>query len=86
MWWRGDFGWGYPKPIIAKGETEGSCGSCQLTSEREMRDDTHVDWWVYDKSTPQIYFSEVIVDELIVEIVSYSERLMKLIVLISVKI
>lgn len=53
----------YPKPIIAKGETEGSCGPCQLTSEREMRDDTHVDWWVYDKSTPQIYFSEVIVDE-----------------------
>lgn len=51
-----------------------------------MRDDTHVDWWVYDKSTPQIYFSEVIVDELIVENVSYSERLMKLIVLISVKI
>lgn len=49
----------YPKPFIAKGETEGTCGPCQLTSEREERSDTHVDWWVYEETEPQIYFSEV---------------------------
>lgn len=49
----------YPKPFIAKGETEGSCGPCQLTSEREKRSDTHVDWWIYEDTEPQIYFSEV---------------------------
>ena len=27
----------YHKPFIAKGETEGSCGPCQLTSEREKK-------------------------------------------------
>ena len=49
----------YPKPFIARGETEGSCGPCQLTSEREKRSDTHVDWWIYEDTEPQIYFSEV---------------------------
>lgn len=49
----------YPKPFIAKGETEGTCGPCQLTSEREKRNDTHVDWWIYEETEPQIYFSEV---------------------------
>lgn len=39
-----------------------------------MRDDTHVDWWVYDKSTPQIYFSEVIVDELTAIYLNCEER------------
>lgn len=49
----------YPKPIIAKGETEAACGPSQLTSEREKRTDTHVDWWIYEDVEPQQYFSEV---------------------------
>lgn len=49
----------HPKAIIAKGETVETCGPCQLTSEREERDDTHVDWWIYKDAEPQIYFSEV---------------------------
>lgn len=53
----------YPEPKIAKGVTQGICGPCQLTSEREVRDDTHVDWWVYEKSQPQLYFKEVEDDE-----------------------
>lgn len=53
----------HPKVFIAKGETEGSCGPCQLTSEREERNDTHVDWWIYDEADPQIYFSEVVDNE-----------------------
>ena len=53
----------YPKPFIAKGETEGSCGPCQLTSEREKRSDTHVDWWIYEESKPEMYFNEVINNE-----------------------
>lgn len=53
----------YPEPFIVKGRTEGSCGPCQLTSEREERKDTHVDWWIYEESDPQTYFSEVTEDE-----------------------
>ena len=53
----------YPRPVIAKGETVGSCGPCQLTSEREERQDTHVDWWIYEKAEPHIYFHEVSSDE-----------------------
>ena len=49
----------HPKAFIASGETEASCGPCQLTSEREKRNDTHVDWWIYDESEPQNYFKEV---------------------------
>lgn len=48
-----------PRAFIASGETEASCGPCQLTSERERRNDTHVDWWIYDKAEPQKYFKEV---------------------------
>lgn len=48
-----------PKVFIAVGETEGSCGPCQLTSEREERTDTHVDWWIYDEAEPQVFFEEV---------------------------
>ena len=47
-----------PKAFIAKGETEGSCGPCQLTSEREKTTSTHIDWWIYDDSSPQLYFEE----------------------------
>lgn len=53
----------HPKVFIAKGETEGSCGPCQLTSEREKRNDTHVDWWIYEESEPHLYFEEVKKDE-----------------------
>ena len=48
-----------PKVFIAKGETEGKCGPCQLTAERETRTDTHVDWWIYEEAEPQMYFDEV---------------------------
>lgn len=53
----------HPKAFIAKGQTEASCGPCQLTSEREKREDTHVDWWIYDESQPQQYFQGVNEDE-----------------------
>lgn len=49
----------HPRAFISKGETEKTCGPCQLTSEREKRTDSHVDWWVFDESSPQIYFKEV---------------------------
>ena len=49
----------HPKAFIAKGETEKTCGPCQLTSEREERSDTHVDWWIFEESKPQMYFKEV---------------------------
>lgn len=49
----------HPRVFIAKGETEKTCGPCQLTSEREERSDTHVDWWVFEESKPQMYFKEV---------------------------
>lgn len=49
----------HPKALIAKGITEPSCGPSQLTSEREARDDTHVDWWIYEEAQPQIFFEEV---------------------------
>lgn len=50
----------YPKAFIASGKTEESCGPSQLTSEREIkRKDGHVDWWIYEDSSPEIYFEEV---------------------------
>lgn len=49
----------YPHPFIAKGETEGACGPCQLTSERKDTGNTHVDWWIYENSEPQTHFSKV---------------------------
>ena len=48
-----------PKTFIAEGETDISCGPCQLTSERENREDSHIDWWIYDKAEPQRFFKEV---------------------------
>ena len=49
----------HPRAFIAKGVTEGSCGPSQLTSEREERDNTHVDWWVYKGGAPQFYFNVI---------------------------
>ena len=48
-----------PRPKILKGCTEPSCGPSQLTRDREpSRKDSHVDWWIYDKSNPENYFEE----------------------------
>lgn len=49
----------HPKAFVAIGETNEVCGPCQLTSEREERTDSHVDWWIYEETTPQVYFKEV---------------------------
>ncbi len=51
----------YPRPFIAKGITKEECGPCQLTFERtnEKKDRGHIDWWIYEKATPQNYFKEV---------------------------
>lgn len=51
----------YPRPFIAKGETERSCGPSQLSAERERRNKgskSHVDWWIYEESAPQRYFEK----------------------------
>lgn len=53
----------HPKAFIAKGETEGTCGPCQLTSEREEIKGTHVDWWIYEETDPETYFCEVVDNE-----------------------
>lgn len=47
-----------PKAFIAEGETEGACGPSQLTSERNQKATTHVDWWIYKDSQPQKYFKK----------------------------
>lgn len=49
----------YPRPLIAEGVTENTCGPCQLTSERKQDNTTHVDWWIYEKAQPQEHFKEV---------------------------
>lgn len=50
----------YPNPIVAKGTTDRSCGPCQLTSERNpKKKGTHIDWWIYEDSAPQLYFKEI---------------------------
>lgn len=50
----------HPAAFIAKGTTAAECGPSQLTSDREPRDDTHVDWWIYKDAEPQSYFEEVL--------------------------
>lgn len=49
----------HPEAFVAKGETEESCGPCQLTSEREPRADSHVDWWIYEEAVPQAHFQRL---------------------------
>lgn len=49
----------HPAPVIVHGTIHPECGPWQLTSERTGRTDSHVDWWVYDKAEPQMYFREV---------------------------
>lgn len=54
----------HPAALIAEGVTEKSCGPSQLTSERETgKKDSHVDWWIYENSSPQNHFQEVKSDE-----------------------
>lgn len=49
----------YPTPFIAKGVTDMECGPCQLTSERVIEDkSSHVDWWIYEDATPELYFEK----------------------------
>lgn len=49
-----------PKAIIAKGKTVVECGPSQVTKEREsLREDQHVDWWIYKNTNPEEYFDEV---------------------------
>ena len=49
----------HPRPIIARGETAKECGPSQRTKERVSTcEDSHVDWWIYDDSSPQGYFKE----------------------------
>lgn len=47
-----------PSAFIVKGETERSCGPCQLTKERKKCKDSHVDWWIYEESNPEQYFKK----------------------------
>lgn len=49
----------HPTSVIAQGTIHPQCGPWQLTSERTGGTNSHVDWWVYDKSNPQTYFREV---------------------------
>lgn len=49
----------YPHPFIAEGETTIECGPCQLTSERKPDEHSHVDWWIYENSSPHVAFKEV---------------------------
>lgn len=48
-----------PRAFIAKGVTEKHCGPSQATRERKMdKKDSHVDWWIYEDSSPDLYFKE----------------------------
>lgn len=63
----------YQKPYkIAIGKTDTSCGLVQRTREREKnRKDSHVDWWLYEKSEPYKFF------EMIDDFESYYEEFKK---------
>lgn len=50
----------YPTPFIAKGVTDMECGPSQITSDREPKEkSSHVDWWIYDKATPEVHFKKI---------------------------
>ncbi|WP_394884768.1 hypothetical protein [Clostridium butyricum] len=53
-----------PEVIVAKGITESSCGVCQRTKERTGKNNSHIDWWVYEESNPQNHFKVVSDDEI----------------------
>lgn len=50
-----------PAAFIAKGITCGECGPSQLSSDRKTnthKDSSHVDWWIYESASPELYFKE----------------------------
>lgn len=51
----------YPKPILAKGTTDPSCGVTQRTRDRIKRKSlkSHVDWWLYEDAAPHVFFQKV---------------------------
>ena len=51
----------YPRPYLAEGFTRAECGVSQKTYERtgDEGDKHHVDWWLYENSSPHRHFEEV---------------------------
>lgn len=51
----------HPKSIVVQGVIKANeCGPWQLTEERTgKKEDSHIDWWVYEDSNPEKYFSEI---------------------------
>lgn len=49
----------HPEPIIAQGVTDPGCGlSLRITESKfRKRRGSHVDWWIYENTTPQNYFN-----------------------------
>lgn len=52
-----------PPCTLAKGFTDPNCGVSCKTSEYKPRKDSHVDWWLYEDSTPWMSFMEVDYEE-----------------------
>jgi len=50
-----------PPWSIAKGKTESCCGIIQITRERTMDRNSHVDWWLYEKARPHEHF--ILIDD-----------------------
>lgn len=48
----------HPERILLKGITSSTCGLSQRTSERKVKNDSHVDWWLYKDVKPWEFFKE----------------------------
>ena len=48
-----------PEAIIASGVTHPSCGLVLRTKEWTEKNDSHVDWWLYEGALPHQYFDQV---------------------------
>ena len=44
----------HPRATIACGSTEPSCGPCKTSKKG-----SHIDWWIYKDTSPELYFKEV---------------------------
>lgn len=54
----------FPEAILLEGETSSKHGLSSITKERKLHtQNSHVDWWIYDKATPWDSFAEVKTDE-----------------------
>jgi len=54
----------YPEAILLRGTTNSKHGLSSKTKERKPhKQDSHVDWWLYDKATPWDSFMEVKINE-----------------------